>query len=437
MPVPRGMGSLPADLSAIGWATAEASGEGRVPALEQEPRCAGPHRARPGDRRTEVLPLEGRPVLLVFSLSTLDRHILGEWLKILGLVLAATLGLLLMQALYGDFRDLLEVDAGPADFLAYFLVLMPSYLMVVLPLSLLVSLLYSLGRLHRQNEFTAMRSAGLSLFHLTRGIWAVGLICSGLMWVFNAHLVPWSTEEARRLRESLEFRHEASTVGASQAGLVTSVAFDNRTAGRLWFINRYNRFAGRAYGVTVSLLDARRRETVRYLAREADYDPRARTWTFRGGQELRFDAERGELVRPVPFAERTFADFNEDPQLMLIIDRKPTSLSSRQLRRIIEYYSAEGSPKISGYAVRYRSLQAGTLGCLIVIGIAIPFAVSGVRVSPAVGVSKSLGLFFIYYLLASLANALGDRELLTPAAAAWMPNLAMAALAVWLYGRLR
>ena len=122
---------------------------------------------------------------------------------------------------------------------------------------------------------------------------------------------------------------------------------------------------------------------------------------------------------------------------MLIIDRKPSSLSSRQLRRIIDYYATENSPKAAGYTLRYLSLQAGTLSCLIVIGIAIPFSVSGVRVSPAVGVSKSLGLFFAYYLLASLANALGVRELLTAEAAAWMPNLAMSGLAVWLYGRLR
>jgi len=31
---------------------------------------------------------------------------------------------------------------------------------VVLPLALLISLLYSLGLLHRNNEFTAMRAAG-------------------------------------------------------------------------------------------------------------------------------------------------------------------------------------------------------------------------------------------------------------------------------------
>ena len=370
-------------------------------------------------------------------LKLLDRHILREWLKILGLVLAAGLGLLVMQQMYEDFGDLLEAGANTSDVLMYYAVLLPSFLTRVLPLAVLVSLLYSLGQLHRNNEFTVMRAAGLSLFHLTRGIWAVGLLVSALVWLFNARVVPWSVEAGRQIKERVEFRHEARTGGVEHIGLVTSVAFDNRADGRLWYISRYSRFAGRAYGVTISELDGQRRETVRYRARQARYNPAGHSWTLFDGQEIRFDPDSGGMSPPVPFAERTFANFHEDPQLMLLIDRDPLDLSFFELRRIIAYLTVEGNPKVTRYAIRYYQILADTFGCLIVIGIAIPFSVSGVRVSPAVGVSKSLGLFFAYYLLVSFASMLGGREILTPEAAAWMPNLVMAGLATWLFGRLR
>jgi len=369
--------------------------------------------------------------------KTLDRHILGEWLKILGLVLTAAVGLLLMQEMYDDFRDLLDDGAGVIDIAVYYAVLMPSFLTVVLPLALLISLLYSLGQLHRNNEFTAMRAAGLSLFRLTRGIWVVGVLCCGLMWLFNSRVVPWSVEESRRIKDSLEYRHQARVAGVEHAGLVTSVTFDNRPERRLWYINRYNRFAQRAYGVTVSILDAQRRETTRYVAREADYHPATRTWTLREGWELRFDPGTGDMVRPIAFAERTFADFHEDPQLMLLIDRNPIDLSFRELRRLIDYLTIEGNPKVIKYAMRYYTLIADTLSCLVVIGFAIPFAVSGVRVSPVVGVSKSIGLFFVYYLLVSLANMIGGRGLLPAEVAAWLPNLVMVGVAGWLFARMR
>ena len=370
-------------------------------------------------------------------MNTLDRHILAEWLKVLCLVLAAALGLLLMQQMYDDFRDLLDTGAGAGEVCRYYAVRLPGFLTVVLPLALLISLLYSLGQLHRNNEFTAMRAAGLSLFRLTRWIWVIGALCCGLMWLFNSRVVPWSVEESRRIKETLQFRREADAKGGERAGLVTSVTFDNRAGGRLWFLNRYSRFAGRGYGVTLAVLDGRRREVTRYVAREADYQTATHSWVLRDGVEIQFDPETGELLRPTPFRERALPGFHEDPQLMLLIDRNPVDLSFRELRRIIDYLTIEGNPKVTKYAMRYYSLIADTLGCLIVISIAIPFAVSGVRVSPAVGVSKSIGLFFAYYLLVSLANMIGGRELLTPAVAAWLPIVAMAGVSGWLFARMR
>ena len=87
--------------------------------------------------------------------------------------------------------------------------------------------------------------------------------------------------------------------------------------------------------------------------------------------------------------------------------------------------------------MRYYSLLADTLGPLIVIAIAIPFAVTGVRVNPAVGVSKSFGLFFLYYILTNIASSLATKNIVDPVVAAWLPNLGMITLAAWLFAKLR
>ena len=67
-------------------------------------------------------------------MNLLDRYLLAEWLKMLGLLLAATMGLLLMTALYDELRDFIQLGVGAGDILLYFATLMPSYLTVVLPL---------------------------------------------------------------------------------------------------------------------------------------------------------------------------------------------------------------------------------------------------------------------------------------------------------------
>ncbi len=370
-------------------------------------------------------------------MTLLDRYILREWLKILGLILCATIGLLLMQALYDNFRDLIEVGASTRDMLFYYAVLMPSYFSIVLPLALLLSLLFVLGKLHRNNEIMAMRAAGLNIFSTTRSLWMTGLVFCGVSLLLNARVVPWSVETSRRLLESFEYRAEERKGATGTLGLVASVAFDNSRANRMWYINRYSRFAQKAYGVTVSELDLKRREKTRIMAREATYDAVAKSWTFRDGRELWFDVEAGEVMRSVAFKERTVPHFNEDPKLMLMLSLKPNELSFFELERIVDYFTIEDNPKVIAYAVRYWGLLADTLGPLIILAIAIPFAVSGVRVNPAVGVSKSIGLFFGYYLLSMLAKTLGGNGYVDPVWAACLPNLAMIGIGAFLFGRMR
>lgn len=368
--------------------------------------------------------------------NTYDRHLLREWLAILGLVVCATLGLLLVQVLYDEFRELRELGARGWDLWRYVMVTVPSYLALVLPLALLVSLMFVLGKLHRANEFTALRAAGVGLMRITAPVWAVGLVACGLSWWLNTRVVPWSVENSAALRNDLKFRKESGTLSPDRVGAVYSVGFDNPHGRRMWFFNRYSQFTRKGYGVMVSLLDERRRETERLVAEEAWFDGN-RGWVFQRGRELTFRPDTGELVASVPFTERVEEKFREDPRLMLLIDRKPVDLSLPQLQRLIDYFAVEQNPKGTPYAVRYYGLMADTWAPLIVIAIAIPFAVTGVRVNAAIGVSKSIGLFFLYYILANVASSLATKQLIEPEWAAWIPNVGMAGLAVWLFARLR
>ena len=369
-------------------------------------------------------------------MNTFDRHLLREWLTILGLVLVAACGLLFAQVCFDDFRNLREAGARGIDFWRYALVTMPGFLAIVLPVALLLSVQWVLTKMRSANELTAMRAAGVSLMRLTAPLWIVGVLCCGLAWWLNSTVVPWSVQASREQKDALEFQREAKTQSPDEIGAVYSVAFENSRGKRMWFFNRYSQFTQRGYGVSVSELDARRRETTRWVAAEAWQD-KAGGWSFRGGRQMTFDPDSGELVGSAPFQQTRVARFNEDPQLMLLIDRRPIDLSFFELRRLMDYFSEGNRAKGIPYEVRYDALIADILGPLIVIAIAIPFSIVGVRVNPAVGVSKSIGLFFLYYVMENIASLVATKEWVDPGLAAWLPNLSMGAIAILLFAALR
>ncbi|MFM8904934.1 MAG: LptF/LptG family permease, partial [Verrucomicrobiota bacterium] len=69
-----------------------------------------------------------------------------------------------------------------------------------------------------------------------------------------------------------------------------------------------------------------------------------------------------------------------------------------------------------------------------VIAVAIPFSVTGGRVSPMVGVAKTFGLFLGFYFLSSVCRAYGESGAIPPVLAAWLPATL---IAIWALPRLR
>ncbi len=372
------------------------------------------------------------------KLKVIDRHILAEWLKIFAVVLAATVGLLLVQVMFDDFPDLQERNAGWLDVVVYLLVKLPGMLAVIVPMALLVSFLYALGQLHRNNEITALRAAGLSVVRITRSLWVVALLMCGVMWALNASVVPWSVVTSRSIMERVSFKYQSkSGVSSEEVGLTRLVTFENPVDRRMWIINRYSRYLDRGFGVMVSALDAQHREQVRWQASEAKYDAKQRSWVFFDGRETHYDPLSGDILKSELFTEKAMDGFRENPALMLIFDVKPTQLSLFELETIARHLERQKNPRAREYLMRYFGLWADTAMPLIILAITVPFAVSGVRVNPAVGVSKSIGLFLLYFVMFKISAGLGTRGVMDPMLAAWLPNVGVSGVGVWLWARMR
>jgi len=370
-------------------------------------------------------------------MSLIDRYVFKEWLVGFALTLGVIVGILILQNMYDSLPDLLDTDAGFKQILFYYSLALPTYLPAILPIALLVSLLFTLGTLHRNNEIIAMRASGASLFRISRSLWVAGLLLSLLLLYLTASVIPKAVEQSRTFLDNLEFAAEEVDRDAREVGLIYNLGFDNRKDGRLWFMNRFSQRAWLGLGVNVHTRDEKGQELSRISAAEAYYDNTQGNWVFIDGRELLLDPETGDPLRALPFKEKKFEDFDEDPSLMLALHKKPKELSLNELRRIIDALTPEENPTVRAYMVRYFSLLAAPFSCLVVVGIAVPFAVAGVRTNPMIGISKAMGFFAIFYVLISVASIMGERQFIPAILAAWIPNLVMLAMSVRLFAKAR
>ncbi|MFP4167058.1 MAG: LptF/LptG family permease [Opitutales bacterium] len=361
-------------------------------------------------------------------MNRIDRYVFKEWAVGFALTFGVVLGVLVLQNVYDSLPDLLEADAGIRDILFFYAVALPTYVPTVLPIIFLVSLLFTLGNLHRNNEIVAMRACGRSLWQISRSLWAAGLVLSVVLLYLTASLVPRAVESSRTFLENLEYAALEKEAGRNEIGMIRSLGFDNRKDRRLWFMDRFSERAWVGEGVNVHTRNAEGREVRRISAQEAYFDDTQGHWVFVDGREMVFDPETGDPLQAMPFEEKTVEAYEEDPGLMLALHKEPKELSLFELREIIATAPPEENPVVHGYLVRYYGLFAAPFSCLVVVGLAVPFAVSGVRAGPMIGVSKCMVFFAMFYVLISLGSVLGGRDLIPAWLAAWLPNLVMLAV---------
>lgn len=366
-------------------------------------------------------------------MKIIDRYILSEWIKIFLIAIGVTLGILVMHDMYNNLGRLIEWGADSKQLLLYYGLFIPTVIPLVLPISLLLSLIYTLGAFHRNNEIVAMRASGMNVFRITRSLWFAGFVLAGLMLWLNASVIPDSKESSRKLFESVKFENQMKTLEAKDVGLVPLLGFNNRKDGRLWFMNSFSQGTNRARGVSISILDEKGREKSRVMAREGVYDDVDKCWFFIDGHQTIIDPKTHRAVSAVGFDKKYFRDFIEDPKIMILSMKRPKDLSLFETKMLIDALHSDNAPEALPYLVRWYSMWSSSFVCLIVVAIAIPFSVAGVRTNPMVGVSKTVGLFFLYYIIDSILTAMGGRGIISPLLAAIIPNAAMFLFALSLY----
>lgn len=366
----------------------------------------------------------------------IDRYMLVEWAKTFLMALAATLSILLIEDIQDDLSDFIDWGATGAEILQYYMFLIPTFLPVILPMSLLVSLLFMLSNLHRNNEIIAMRASGMHLFTITRSLWLAGAVLSLALLYLNAELVPRCIEATRTIRDNHRFDKQLErTQDPDKVGLIHLLAFDNRSQNRLWLMNRFSQRTYMGHGVSIYVRDDAGKEVVRYVAKEGYYDDVEGHWVLNHGREMKFDQATGDIYFNHGFDQKLMTDFDEEPQLMLTLAKEAQDLSIDEIKALLDKISPQDNPQMHAYEVRYNSILASPFTCLIVIGIGIPFAVSGVRVNPMIGVSKAIALFVAYYVIASICSTLGEQAILSSIIAAWLPMGIMFSFSLFLFKR--
>ena len=171
----------------------------------------------------------------------LDRYLLRELLTPLFFCVSGILVLCLVFDIFANYDTFLELKLSVREMLIWQLISLPTYFVLVFPITLLLALLYALTTHARHHEITAIRAAGVSLWRLGAPYFAVGLLGSLLVFALNELWIP----DTETRTEVIAQRH-LTTGAAATNQLVRDFGFTCAPTGapRTWLVGVYDPDSG-------------------------------------------------------------------------------------------------------------------------------------------------------------------------------------------------
>jgi len=357
--------------------------------------------------------------------NILDRYILKEFLKVLGLVLLSTAILFLIV----DYTEIIEevtTNRIPVSIvISYYRYFVLQVLNYTLPLSVLLGTLITFGILSKNNEVTALKANGVSLYRVAFPIIMVATGLSLFSYFLLDFVLPYSNQRVTELRSIIRGNRTPQSFSVQQRQWVFG-------KGRYLFnFLSYDRAAKSLSQVQVFEFDpVDFKLTRRVWAEEARFDGTG--WVFVEGWIRTFLDDGTSSYTPIVNPIRLH--YPERPQYFEVEVKLPSQMTFAELRRYIQ------SLRASGYSAEELSVKlyektSWPFITLVMALIALPFSFRIGKRGALYGIGIALFLAFTYWTIFGIFTKFGEVGNLPALLSAWSANILFALAAIYMFLR--
>lgn len=309
------------------------------------------------------------------------------------------------------------------------MLMMPTFLELTLPMALLVGILLGLGRLARDHEVTALKASGISALQILVPVSTLALVISVLTLLITTWARPAALLGLKRelyditqnhmrtaLREKV-FNGDLSNVLI----YIDEVVPPGNILQRALIVDRRNPSRESViFGKAAFFLTDEESQTINLKLFDGTIHERRKDRP--GFQQTSFNVYDFRLgveqaLGSLPKRERT-----------------PKEMSLRRLLRAIEVKRAQGVHPTTELIELHQRLSFPIAPLVFgLLAVALVLVPQRSRTSRSWALTLCVFWLLFYYTLLSAGKALGEREIIPAALAAWLPNLAMGLVALYFF----
>jgi lipopolysaccharide export system permease protein len=322
--------------------------------------------------------------------------------------------------------------------------LLPSLLVLTMPMALLVGVLLGIGRLAADNEIVAMRTSGVNLVKVFAPVLILGVILAGGLIKFNSDYIPNLVRLNAYVIDQIRF------IVASRLEAERMFKPETEQSEVMLHFRRRNNSFNTMEGITIRMVatdaqDATRKTNIYVSAREGTLKPRP----LRGYMEVNLTSGSiHNLERPTSATEAryTIAWFDSLQWKLQLTNPfqddkdKANAITTARLRRILkgegESLTEMTRKRKNGLITELRQRASVPWACVAFVLLGVPLAIRVKPTGKAVGFAIAFGLIFFYYIMLKWGASLSQDGKSLGALIIFLPNIVISGVGVYLFSKI-
>jgi len=310
-----------------------------------------------------------------------------------------------------------------------FALILPTFLEMTVPMALLLGIFMGLGRLSSDQEILALKASGISPVHILLPIATVALFVALITLLISTLVRPAANLALKRELYNIARIH----VGAA----LKEKVFNDNFPKVLVYVEEVIPPGNASQGVLI--VDRRNPAREIIIFGKVVFilsDEESKTISLKLFDGTVYEREKSRQG----FSQTRFNtyDFKLDPEEAFSPVRKkergPKEMSLRRLAKSVQLKKEQGlraTPELIELHQRFSFAFAPLVFGLL--GVSLALVPTRSRTGRSWGLALCLSWLLVYYGLLSMGKALGEREILPPSLALWMPNIIVGSIAIHLF----
>lgn len=368
-------------------------------------------------------------VWIYFIAPLMDRYLTRSFLAPFSMCLFGLIAIMIIFDLSDNGRDFLDAGASLGMVVRFYVVQIPFMVVNVLNASLLLALLFCLGKMSRSNELISMLGAGKSMLRVLSPLLLIGAYGTLVATAFNYDWAP----SAERLKDDMLNAIDEEGKGRKLKTVSRNVMYRNPDARRTWFMERVPIDLGdgnRMKHVEIHEEDADFRPLRKWYAKSASWSRFGKEWILHNGRYIDFSSE-GDPVS-YGFDKLMVGGWNETPWKIQSEASDASYLGVQELASYVNTNADFQKDKLAKYRTALHYRFALPFSCFVLALIAAPLGIVYSRRGLLGGVAYAIVIWLLMFFVSDTCVKAGEGSRLSPFVAAWLTNFIFAAIGFFL-----